>query len=191
MDDETERPGLFNMWPSVTYINCPNCGTHWPEPRFGSDDAIFPPIESENETRESLDRVYCPRCGELLPSIHELASKDCVVGRPPILGKPFIGTISGIRRLLERSRGADTQLWQYFVSHSNLILKIDSTKDKTHAFVVCSMTKTVVLPKLYWKSSFVLESTEHQDDWALRDEPAGAEIVCSAIGIFHELNQLW
>ncbi|WP_442511771.1 hypothetical protein SH528x_003490 [Novipirellula sp. SH528] len=92
---------------------------------------------------------------------------------------------------MERSRGADTKLWQYGVSHSNLILKIDSIVDNTHAFVVCSMTKTVVLPKLYWKSSFVLESTGDHEYWALRDEPANAEIVCAAVGIFHDVTSLW
>ena len=92
---------------------------------------------------------------------------------------------------MERSRAADTKLWQYSISHSNLILKIDSIADNTHAFVVCSMTKTLVLPKLYWKSSFVLESTEDHEYWALRDEAANAEIVCAAVGIFHDVTSLW
>lgn len=191
MDDENERPGLFNMWPSVAFINCPKCGTHWVEPRFASDDAFFPPYESAYDEREPLQRAHCPRCGDLLPKLDELAAIEYAVGRPPIHDKPFIGTISGIQKFLERSRGETAKLWQYMVSHSNLILKIDSTTDGTHAFVVCTMTKTLVLPKLHWKSNLVLQSTDNPDYWALRDETAGVEIIAAAVGVFYDVESLW
>lgn len=191
MDDENERPGLFNLWPSVTFINCPKCGTHWVEPRFGSKDAVFPPFDCLYDEREPIQRAHCPRCGDLLPTIDDLSTTEHAVGRPPIKGKPFVGTISGIQGFLEQSAGAHAQLWRYFVSHSNLILKLDSTTNDTHAFVVCTMTVTLVLPKLHWRSSLVLQSTHKPDYWALRDEAAGVEIVAAAIGIFHDVEALW
>ncbi len=191
MDEKTERPGVFNLWPSITYINCPNCGTHWHEPRFGSEDAVFPPIQSDDDKRQSISRVHCPRCGNLLSPIEELSSKAYCVGRSPILNKPFIGTISGIRDFIERCRGADTQLWQYTASISNLVLKIDSLTDNTHAFVVCSGTTALVLPKLYWKSSLALSSTDDRSCWTLRDEAEEAEVSCARVGIFHQLTNLW
>ena len=187
MDDKTERPGLYNMWPSVTFINCSSCGTHWPSPSFGSKDAYFPPRESRDD-RESLSRAYCPRCGVLMPSVDELQKQPHAIGLPPNLGKPFAGTIPKIRAFLKRSTGSDTQIWDYGVSHSVLTLKIDSKIDNKLAFIVCSLTKTVLIPNVYWKSSFELLPSEHENYWELRDDAANTLIVCSGIGIWYDLD---
>ena len=190
MDDQIERPGLFDLWPSVTYINCPHCDAHWFELRFYAKGARFPHLVSSVDAPDSQDHAYCPRCSTLLPSIDELAALDHAIGRSPTFGKPFVGTTSGIRSFLGKSQGAPTKLWNYVVSHSQLVLKLNSTTDKTHAFVVCLMTQTVVLPSVSFKSSLVLESVD-TDTWALRDKTAGVEVVCCGIGIFYSLDILW
>lgn len=174
LDDEREHPGLFDLWPQIAYINCPQCKVHWPSPHLHSEN---PP-------------AYCPQCGACLPELATLLELGLADGSP-VENKPFIGTVSGIQAFLRDAQGAKTQLWKYVVSHSYLVLKMNSLHDDTHAFMVCLLAESVELPQLHWRASLALTPTSDKEVWELRDEAMGARIRCRGIGIFHQVTRLW
>lgn len=194
MDDqpEHERPFLFDLWPTVSFINCPECKCHWSRPSFGTTESYFPALHADAEQahRKGLLRAHCPCCGILLPEINELIHRG-LASASPVKGHPFIGTVSGVQEFLKGCSGCQARLWNYVVSHSNVVLKIDSKHDNTHAFVICMMTRQVLIPSIHWQCSLSLDSTDNPRYWALVDASSGVRIECCAVGIYHQVERLW
>ena len=194
MDDDpkNERPLFFDLWPPLSFINCPECKCHWSTPRFGTHSAYFPAvIASENNPhREGLRRAHCPSCGILLPEVQDLIATGKAEASP-VRGCPFAGTVSGIRRWLSDFAGFEVKLWKYVVSHSNLVLRIEQKATSRHAFLICMRTGQIQMPSLHWRCGLALEATASPDHWALVDKGAGVRIECSHIGIFKDVESVW
>lgn len=187
-----ERPLFFDLWPPVSFINCPKCKCHWSRPNFGTTETYFPGLheDSEHVCRKGILRAYCPCCGILLPDINELILSG-LASASPVKGHPFTGTVSGVREFLKGSHGCQARLWDYVASHSNVVLKVDSKHDNTHAFIICMMTRQVQIPGIHWHCSLSLDSTDDSRYWALVDASSGVRIECSAVGIYHQVESLW
>ncbi len=186
MDNISERPLLFDLWPQISYINCPECKAHWHTPRILSEGVSFPPAKITTDNT----RVYCPHCGILLPELAALLEIE-EADVSPVANKPFLGTITKIQQFLDDSKGAEAKLWEYQVSHSQLVLLVRSPQNSTHAFFICRGVVSLELPSIHWSSDFTLQPTDDHKHWQLCDKAASARIVCSAIGIFHQLTRLW
>ena len=193
MDDQPqhERPHLFDLWPPISFINCPECKCHWSRPGFSTQGSSFPALDtgSEHADRKGISRAYCPSCGILLPEIDQLILSQ-MARRTPVHGKPFVGTVSGVRAFLNDGHGCQARLWDYVATHSCVVLKIDSKVEQTHAFVVCIRVRQMLIPAIHWDCRLSLDSTEDPDCWALVDAGSGVRIECVAVGIFHSLESL-
>ncbi len=150
MNDEIERPCMFNLWPDYSHIRCPECDARWMSPHLTMDSSFFCASSTRlpDERQTHLEPVFCPACGVQYPPLTELAERG-LVGISPTADKPFVGTVSGIQKFLKDSAGCAAKLWDYRVSHSYLTLKIDSKIDSTHAFIVCIVTSTAELPRVW------------------------------------------
>ena len=187
-----ERPLQFYMWPIVTSIHCPSCNALWQKPSFCDSGINFPPFSRNPENATPPITSYCPACGKQLPPLSELHA----TGRlrlPPVHNTQFIRNFEDLKAFFDRTSGHTSQLWDYWVSHSHLVLRIYPENDNTHAFVVCQGTRRVMFPQTSLESSFALSEFGPSNFRGLRLEDAatGTVIECGQIGIFHEATDLW
>ena len=185
-----ERPLLFYAWPIVTSIRCPSCHSIWEKPSIRCEGESFPPFSRNPESATQSISSYCPACGNQLPPLSELYATGNLE-LPPVHNKPFIRDFDELKSFFDRTSGHTAQLWNYWVSHSYLAMRIFLENEDVHAFMVCRGTWRVELPRTSFKSSFALSELANSKGLRLEDTASGATIECGEIGIFHDATALW
>ena len=187
-----DRPLLFYLWPIVTSIHCPSCRALWENPSVRCGEESYPPFSRNPESEPKCIAAYCPSCGKQLPSLSELHTKGNL-GLPPVHNTQFIRDFEDLTSFFDRTSGQIAQLWKYWVSHSNLVMRIFQEDCDEHAFVVCQGTRRVELPQTSFNSTFALSKFGPSYSRCLRleDKASGATIECGQMGIFCESSELW
>ena len=139
-------------------------------------------------------RPICGFCGVRQPDEPEARAQGLAVF-VPTYGKRRTNDLAEINAFFEQCRRAPVRLWQYFVSHCELELRLRHSggpdrKDEPwlNTVIYCSGTDLIHLPTSQWPCGLNVAPMGTNGDSALTDADADVRIECGNVMLIFDVE---
>jgi hypothetical protein len=98
-------------------------------------------------------------------------------------------TAAEINDALRPFQGGLAQLWEYAVSHTQLVVRLSKKGQRASAFILCIGCATISAPTVWRRARIVVVGPRDQEDvcrFQLLDELAGVAITCGHVEVTRE-----
>jgi len=139
---------------------------------------------------------YCGFCGTKQPSEKRAQAMGLAV-YGATNGKQSTRDLDDISAFLTKHHGKSVRLWNYFVSHCELEMRLrhsggpDESKEPwLNTVINCTSTEQIRLPTFEWDSALTIEAFEgkYSPVYVLSDLSAEVRIECGGIRLYFDIE---